>query len=121
MMLISRTFTATAAPGSIEVVVTHLHYPMYFVSYIGIAKVPGVIALVIPRLPLVKERAYFGFLLNLFSASNSMIRAGGPASARVPILMGMMLLFESYVLYYERRGDGPNERPRTMQCSVVWT
>ena len=102
MMLISGIFNAMAGPESIEVIVTHLHYPDYFVSYIGIAKVLGAIALLIPVWPRVKEWAYFGFFLDLFSAIYSIIMVGDPVSAWAPILIGLALLFSSYLLHHRR-------------------
>nr|WP_299342419.1 DoxX family protein [Allomuricauda sp.] len=40
---------------------TQLGYPMYFLTIIGIWKLLGVIAVLVPKLPLVKEWAYAGF------------------------------------------------------------
>jgi len=40
---------------------TQLGYPLYFLSIIGIWKLLGVIAVLVPKLPLVKEWAYAGF------------------------------------------------------------
>ena len=37
-----------------------LHYPLYFLSIIGFWKVMAIIALLIPKFPLVKEWAYAG-------------------------------------------------------------
>ena len=40
--------------------VTHLGYPSYFLVLLGIWKVLGAVALLVPRLPLLKEWAYAG-------------------------------------------------------------
>jgi uncharacterized membrane protein len=102
MMLLSGIFNALAGPESIEMVVNHLRYPDYFVPYIGVAKVLGAIALLIPGWPRVKEWAYFGFFLDLFSAIYSMIMVGDPISAWAPVLIGLALLFASYLLHHRR-------------------
>src|SRR6266404_3970715 len=48
----------------------HLGLPTYFKIELTIAKVLGVLALLIPRIPrTLKEFAYFGFALTLISAS----------------------------------------------------
>ncbi|MCA0366216.1 MAG: DoxX family protein [Bacteroidetes bacterium] len=39
-----------------------LGYPLYFLTIIGIWKLLGVVAVLIPRYPLVKEWAYAGFV-----------------------------------------------------------
>ena len=49
-------------PGSLEAM-TKLGYPEYFVTFLGIAKVLGVVALLIPKYPLLKEWVYAGFFL----------------------------------------------------------
>lgn len=40
---------------------THLGYPLYFLTLLGIWKILGVIAVLIPRFPLFKEWAYAAF------------------------------------------------------------
>ena len=40
-----------------------LGYPAYFLTLIGVAKILGVVAILIPKFPLVKEWAYAGFFL----------------------------------------------------------
>jgi hypothetical protein len=45
-----------------------LGYPGYFVNYIAVMKVLGVIALLIPGFPRVKEWAYAGLFLDMISA-----------------------------------------------------
>jgi DoxX-like family len=45
--------------------ITHLGYPVYFLTRIGIWKIPGVIAVLIPKYPLLKEWAYAGFFFTM--------------------------------------------------------
>ena len=45
-----------------------LGYPMYFLPIIGIYKLLGVIAILSPKLPLVKEWAYAGFFFLMSGA-----------------------------------------------------
>lgn len=49
----------------------NLGYPAYLMTILGVAKVAGVIALLIPRMPLLKEWAYAGFTFDLLGASAS--------------------------------------------------
>lgn len=103
MMLFSGIANAVVAPGSPELIADHLGYPHYFISYVGVWKVLGAIALLVPGFPRVKEWAYFGFFLDLFSAIYSMIMVGDPMSAWAPIGIGMLLLSASYFLHHARR------------------
>lgn len=49
-------------------VITNLGYPVYILSILGIWKIVGVIAVLIPRFPLVKEWAYAGFFFIMSGA-----------------------------------------------------
>ncbi|MEL6899158.1 MAG: DoxX family protein [Planctomycetota bacterium] len=49
--------------------ITGLGYPVYLMSILGVAKILGVIALFIPRMPLLKEWAYAGFTFDLLGAT----------------------------------------------------
>ena len=41
--------------------ITHIGYPLYFIYIIGVWKMLGVIAILIPKFKLLKEWAYAGF------------------------------------------------------------
>lgn len=48
--------------------ITQLGYPLYFLTIIGIWKLLGVLAVLIPKFPLVKEWAYAGFFFLMSGA-----------------------------------------------------
>src|SRR6202012_111616 len=52
-----------------------LGYPTYFISLIGVWKVLGVIAILIPKFPLLKEWAYAGIFFTMTGAVISHIAA----------------------------------------------
>ncbi|WP_343303788.1 DoxX family protein [Chitinophaga niabensis] len=56
-----------------------LGYPVYFLTIIGIWKLLGVIAILVPKYPLVKEWAYAGFFFVMSGAIFSHIAVGSPA------------------------------------------
>ena len=47
---------------------TELGYPLYFLTIIGIWKILGVIAVLLPKFPLIKEWAYAGFFFLMTGA-----------------------------------------------------
>jgi uncharacterized membrane protein YphA (DoxX/SURF4 family) len=47
---------------------TRLGYPVYFLTIIGVWKVLGVVAVLIPKFPLLKEWAYAGFFFAMSGA-----------------------------------------------------
>src|SRR6476620_6551937 len=58
--------------------ITELGYPVYLLTLLGIWKILGVIALLVPKFPLVKEWAYAGIFFLLTGALFSHIAVGHP-------------------------------------------
>ena len=59
---------------------TTLGYPIYLLTILGVWKLLGVVAVLSPRLPLIKEWAYAGFFFNMLAAIVSHVVAGSPAA-----------------------------------------
>ena len=57
---------------------TALGYPPYFMTILGAAKLLGVVTLLAPGFPLLKEWAYAGFCFNLIGAVSTHAFAGDP-------------------------------------------
>ena len=58
-------------------VVPLLGYPMYFFGILGVWKVLGAIAILVPRFPRLKEWAYAGIFFDLTGAAASCAAVGG--------------------------------------------
>ena len=52
----------------VRTIVEHLGYPSYFLVILGVCKVPGAAALLIPRFPRLKEWVYAGTFFNYTAA-----------------------------------------------------
>jgi hypothetical protein len=78
---------------------TALGYPPYFMTILGTAKLLGVVALLVPGRPLLKEWAYAGFAFNLLGATASHIGVGDPVSE----IAGPVILFAIATLSYLAR------------------
>lgn len=77
-----------------------LGYPIYFVPFIGVAKLLGVVAIVVPGFPRIKEWAYAGLFFDLIGATYSIIAVGGPVGFMIlPFAIGAA----SYFFYHRRR------------------
>lgn len=87
--------------GGVDMI-THLGYPVYMLTIIGIWKVLGVIALLLPKTPLVKEWAYAGFFFIMTGAIFSHIASGDPVKEIFPSLL---LLVLTLVSWYFRPSD----------------
>jgi hypothetical protein len=62
--------------GNVHGVVPTLGYPMYFFAILGFWKVLGAIAILVPRLPRLKEWAYAGIFFDLTGAAASVVAVG---------------------------------------------
>jgi len=79
--------------------ITGLGYPVYFMKLLGVAKLLGVVAIVIGRFETLKEWAYAGFTFNLIAASASHVASSDPAwKAAVPLAF-LALLMVSYAAW----------------------
>lgn len=67
-----------------------LGYPAYFLLILGVAKILGVIAVLLPKLPLLKEWAYAGFVFMMAGAIISHV-AMGDAACMFPALLLLVL------------------------------
>ncbi|TGD78490.1 DoxX family protein [Hymenobacter wooponensis] len=76
----------------------HLGYPAYLLPFLGVAKLLGSVALVVPGFPRLREWAYAGFTFDLAGAMYSSIAVGDPASTWLPIGIGFILIAISYQL-----------------------
>ncbi|MFQ5418289.1 MAG: DoxX family protein [Myxococcota bacterium] len=77
---------------------THLGYPLYFMTIIGVAKTLGVLAVLSPGRPLLKEWAYAGLCFNLIGATASHAFSGDPWSHTVRPAIVLGLCVASYLL-----------------------
>jgi hypothetical protein len=73
-----------------------LGYPSYFPMILGFAKVLGIVALLVPGLPHLKEWAYAGFTFTFIGAIFSHVESGQQPAALLP-LISLVVLAISYV------------------------
>lgn len=78
-----------------------LGYPSYLGYILGFWKLAGVVVLVIPGFPVLKEWAYAGFVFNLTGAAASHQFSGDPISK---VGIPLMLLVVAMVSRYSRGG-----------------
>lgn len=73
----------------VRVLIERLGYPDYFLVILGIWKLLGGVALVIPKFPRLKEWAYAGVIFDLTGAIASLFASGLAAvgNAAYPVLM----------------------------------
>ena len=93
-----------------------LGYPMYLMTILGVAKILGVIAVLAPKLPLLKEWAYAGFTFDMLGAAASHAFVGdSPAEIATPLVV-LVIAIASYWLRPPTRrlecDEAANRSPR---------
>jgi len=87
----------THASSMVEAMIG-LGYPLYFMTIIGLAKMAGVVAVLAPGLPRLKEWAYAGITFNLAGASASHAFSGDGFDHAVRPAGILVLCLASYLL-----------------------
>lgn len=101
MMVFSSIPSILNTADSVKVMHDQLGYPNYITPFLGVAKLLGVIAILVPGFPRIKEWAYAGFFFDLIGATYSNMSIGGPGWIFMFLPVGLAI--GSYVFYHKRR------------------
>jgi len=82
-----------------------LGYPLYMLPVIGAAKLLGIIALLVPGYPRIKEWAYAGFFFDLSGAVYSGLAVGGFDPKMLIMLFPYVTGALSYFYHHKRLSD----------------
>lgn len=85
---------AVAPPGVDGI--AQLGYPVYFLTLLGIWKILGVLVVLIPKFPLLKEWAYAGFFFAMSAAMFSHIATGASVNEIFPSFLMLLLTLISW-------------------------
>ena len=83
--------------------IIRLGYPVYFITMLGIWKILGVVALLIPEFPLLKEWTYAGFFFAMSGAVFSHIAVHNSLNEIFPPLLLLVLTVVSWYFRPEDR------------------
>lgn len=84
--------------------ITDLGYPEYFIPFIGVAKLLGSIAILIPGMNKIKEWAYAGLFFDLLAALYSLVMVNGfdPSMLFMVLIIGIGVV--SYIYFHKLTG-----------------
>lgn len=99
--------------------ITHLGYPLYFMPYIGVLKLLGIIAVLVPGYARLKEWAYAGLLFDVTGALYSAIAVGDALPTWIPAFLGIVLIGGSYALYRWRSRLDINPLPARTSLTTM--
>ena len=78
-------------------IMQNLGYPLYVMTILGVAKLLGVVALLLPKLPTLKEWAYAGFTFDMLGAAASHAFVSDPLMETVTPLIILAIGVTSYL------------------------
>jgi uncharacterized membrane protein YphA (DoxX/SURF4 family) len=102
MMVFSAIPNVIINEQSVELIHKQMGYPIYFIPFVGWAKIIGCIVLLIPGFPRIKEWAYAGLFFDLIGATYSTISLGTPAMYWWPMLIFIGMGVASYIFYHKK-------------------
>ncbi len=102
-MLFSAIPNIMMVPESVTMVSNGLGYPTYIIPFLGVAKLLGVIAILIPGFNRLKEWAYAGLFFDLAGAAYSIICTEGFKPPVLFMILPIGFLFLSYYLWHKLR------------------
>ena len=89
----------------------HLGYPLYFLTFLGVWKVLGALAILVPRLPRLKEWAYAGMIFDCTGAAASRAASGDGLGVVIGLFAIAGLVVASWALRPEGRVLNSPRRP----------
>lgn len=99
-------FDTISAPEAVKMISQDLGYPAYIVPFLGVAKLLGIIAILIPGYPRVKEWAYAGLMFDLIGATYSGLAVGSEKPwENAFMLLPIAFVIGSYLLYHKLRKE----------------
>jgi hypothetical protein len=91
-----------SSPDAVKGIHGMLGYPLYFVPFIGVAKMLGAIVILIPRFPLLKEWAYAGLTFDVIAATYSLYSIPNPEGPWYFMFPFLALAAAAYIYYHKK-------------------
>lgn len=82
--------------GGYNEIITQLGYPTYLLTILGVWKILGVVAILIPNYLIIKEWAYAGFFFAMSGAFISHLSVGQPIIEALPALILLIMTVLSW-------------------------
>lgn len=107
--------------GGYNKIVSALGYPLYLLSILGVWKILGVIAILVPKFPLLKEWAYAGFFFAMSGAFVSHLVVGQAFTEAIPSLILLLAIVSSwYFRPADRKVSIKNNKYEKSQSRLVF-
>ena len=99
---------------------TRLGYPAYFLTILGIWKILGVVTVLIPKFPILKEWAYAGFFFAMSGAVFSHFTSGSEAKEYFgPVLLIILTVVSWYFRPEDRKVVSTQQETSNRKSHIV--
>jgi hypothetical protein len=102
LLMLFSSISSFASPDKAEAFFKTINMPSYLISFLSVAKILGIIAILVPGYPRLKEWAYAGMIFDLVGAMYCNYASGKPAGEWLPMIIFIALVFTSYFLYHKK-------------------
>ena len=99
LMLFSAISSFIPNPQGAELL-KHIGFTLPILKFLAVAKILGVIAILVPGYPRFREWAYAGFTFDLTGAIYAGLAAGDSIVIWIPVIIGLIFVFGSYITYH---------------------
>ena len=100
MMLMSAVTSFMPNPQG-EAMMKTIGYPYDVLYLLSVAKILGIITLLVPGFSRLKEWAYAGFTFDLIGATYAFLMVGTPIADLIFMLAGLVFVFGSYIYHHK--------------------
>lgn len=120
-MLFSSIGNVVVDDASVQLISGVLHFPEYMIPFLGVAKVIGVLGILIPVLPRwIKEWSYAGLFIDLTGATYAIIYTAGFHVQQLGMLMFFIPGILSYIYFHKKfRNAELSETTRIKSTTLV--
>ena len=101
-LMMSSAIPNMLSSGEWVEIFAHLGYPNYLLPLLGVAKLLGIVAILVPGFPRLKEWAYAGFTFDLVGAVYSGLAHDGFNPLMLTMLIFFGLLALSYAFHHKK-------------------
>ncbi|MFL5765918.1 MAG: DoxX family protein [Bacteroidia bacterium] len=94
-MISSAIVQLMRAPEEVDKI-TSIQFPLYILTLLAVLKIIGIVVVLIPKFPLLKEWAYAGFFFTMLGAVYAHLAVAEPIKKMLPALLLLVLTMISW-------------------------
>jgi hypothetical protein len=102
LLMIFSSISSMVSPAQSEAFFKTINMPAYLIPFLSVAKLLGVIAILVPGFPRIKEWAYAGLIYDMAGAAYCNYAVGKTTAEWAPIFLFIAIGFASYFLYHKK-------------------